>query len=165
MNWLDIVLIVALAIPTFLGLRQGLIKAVLSLVGLIVGVILAGNFYQTLGQMLGFFPNPDIANIVAFAIILVAVFVIASILSRLLRFLVSLVLLGWVDRLSGAILGLLIGTIFWGALLATWVKFFGTGLVTESLIAGVLLDKFPLVLALLPSEFDAIRSFFQSPGT
>jgi membrane protein required for colicin V production len=39
--------------------------------------------------------------------------------------------------------------------------FFGTDLVTESFLAGVLLDKFPLVLALLPSEFDTVRDFFQ----
>ncbi len=31
MNWLDIVVIVALAISTFLGLKKGSIKAVLSL--------------------------------------------------------------------------------------------------------------------------------------
>jgi membrane protein required for colicin V production len=48
-----------------------------------------------------------------------------------------------------------------GALLAIWVQFFGSGLVTESFLAGVLLNKFPLVLALLPSEFDAVRDFFQ----
>ena len=62
-------------------------------------------------------------------------------------------MLDWVNRLGGAIL--------WGAILAVWVRFFGTGLVTESLIAGVLLDKFPLVLALLPSEFDAVRNYFK----
>jgi len=53
------------------------------------------------------------------------------------------------------------GTVLWGALLATWVKFFGTELVTESAVAAILLDRFPLILALLPGEFDMIRSFFQ----
>ena len=70
-------------------------------------------------------------------------------------------MLDWVNRLGGAISGLILGAILWGAILAVWVRFFGTGLVTESLIAGVLLDKFPLVLALLPSDFDVIRSYFQ----
>jgi len=161
MNWLDIVLLVALAIPTFIGLKQGLIKSVLSLIGLIIGVILASNFYEALGSRLGFIPNPDIANITAFILILVGVLVIATILARLLKFIVSIVMLGWVNYLGGAVFGLLLGAILWGAILAIWVKFLGTELITESLVASVLLDKFPLVLALLPGEFDAIRSFFQ----
>ncbi|GAI50923.1 unnamed protein product, partial [marine sediment metagenome] len=33
--------------------------------------------------------------------------------------------------------------------------------IAESALAAILLDKFPMVLALLPSEFDVIRSFFQ----
>jgi len=57
MNWLDIVLIVAIAIPTFIGLRIGIIKAALSLAGLIVGVILAGRYYVLLSQQLSFIPR------------------------------------------------------------------------------------------------------------
>lgn len=162
MNWLDIVLIVSLVIPTVIGLRQGLIKSVLSLAGLIVGVILAGIFYETLAGLLTFIPTVAIANIVAFIIILVGVMLIAAILAQLLKMVISAVMLGWVNHLGGAIFGFLMGAVLWSAILATWVKFFGTGIVTESLIASVLLDKFPLILALLPEEFDTIRSFFEA---
>ncbi len=161
MNWLDIVLIVALVVPAFIGLRQGIIKAALSLAGLIIGVILAGRFYQPLSQQLAFIPDENIAKIVAFVIILVGVMVIAAVLARLLKLVTSVMMLGWVNRLGGAVFGFLLGAIFTGVLLATWVKFFGTGVATESFLATVLLDKFPLVLALLPSEFDAISDFFQ----
>jgi len=161
MNWLDIVIIVALIIPAFIGLKQGIIKAALSLAGLIIGVVLASNLYQPLARVLGFIPNEDIANVVAFVLILVVVMVIATLLARLLKFIASVVMLGWVDHVGGAIFGFLIGAILCGALLAIWVKFLGTGLITESFLAGVLLDKFPLVLVLLPGEFDAIRDFFQ----
>lgn len=44
MSWLDIVIIVVVIIATLWGLRIGIIKAVLSLAGLIVGVILAGRY-------------------------------------------------------------------------------------------------------------------------
>jgi len=161
MNWLDIVLIIALIIPIFIGLKQGLIKAALSLAGLVVGVVLASNFYEGLSKVLGFIPNEAIANIVAFVLILAVVIIIANVLTALLKFTARAVMLGWVDHLGGAIFGFLMGAILWSALLATWVKFFGAGLVTESVLAGVLLDKFPLILALLPSEFDVIRDFFQ----
>jgi len=161
MNWLDIVIIVALIIPAFIGLKQGIIKAALSLAGLIIGVVLASNFYEPLAKVLGFIPNADIANVVAFILILVVIMVIATLLARLLKFIASVVMLGWVDHVGGAIFGFFMGAILCSALLAIWVKFFGTGLITESFLAAVLLDKFPLVLVLLPSEFDAIRDFFQ----
>jgi len=161
MNWLDIVIIVALVIPTVIGLKRGLIRSALFLAGLIVGIVLAGYLYEPLANLFTFISNENVANIVAFIIILVGVMVIAAVLARLLKFAVSIVMLGWVDHLGGAVFGFLMGAILWGALLATWVKFFGTELVTESFLAAVLLDKFPLILGLLPGEFDAIRDFFQ----
>ena len=162
MNWLDVVIIVVLAISTFLGLKTGIIKAVLSLAGLIVGVILAGQYYVLLAERLSFIPQAGVAEIVAFAIILVGVMVIAVVLARLLKWAASVVMLSWVNHLGGAIFGLVLGAIFCGALLAIWVKWLGVGsTITESVVAAILVDKFPLILALLPGEFDAIRSFFQ----
>jgi len=161
MNLLDIVIIVVIAISAFIGLRIGLIKAVLSLAGLIVGVILAGHYYAPLSEQLSdIIPQANVAEIVAFAIILVGIMVIASVLASLLKWAASVIMLGWVNRAGGAFLGLVLAAIFCSALLAIWVKFFGSGLVTEAFLASVLLDKFPLILGLLPSEFDAIRSFF-----
>ena len=162
MNWLNIVIIVTLVIPTFLGLRMGIIKAALSLAGLIVGVILAGYYYVPLSEQLPFISSAAVAEIVAFAIILIGVMVIAVVLAWLLKWAISIVMLGWVNRLGGAIFGLVLGTLFCGALLAIWVKYFGMdGVIAESFLATVLLDGFPVVLTLLPDEFDAIRSFFQ----
>jgi len=162
MNWLDIVVVVVVASATFLGLRIGIIKAALSLAGLIVGVILAGRYYVPLSAQLSFIPQAGVAEVVAFAIILIGVMVIAGVLAGLLRWVASAVMLGWVNHLGGAVFGLVLGAILCGALLAVWVKFLGiAGIISESTVAAVLLDRFPAVLALLPDEFDAIRSFFQ----
>lgn len=140
---------------------MGLIKTALSLIGLIVGIVLASNFYEQLGGMITFIPNADIANIVAFTLILIAVMVVIAVLARLLKSIIKFVMLGWVDHLGGAILGFVMGATFISAVLATVVKYYGTGLITESLLAGVLLDKFPAILSLLPSKFNTIRDFFR----
>jgi membrane protein required for colicin V production len=162
MGWLDLVIIVLVAISTFIGLRIGIIKAVLSLVGVIVGVILAGRFYTALAGGLTFIPQETLARIVAFAIILVGVMLVAGVLASVLKWLASIVMLGWVNRLGGAFLGLVLGAIFCSALLAMWTKFLGIqGFIAESGLATLLLDRFPMVLALLPEEFDTVRSFFQ----
>ena len=162
MSWLDIVIIAILIISTILGLKIGIIKAVLSLAGLIIGVILAGRYYVPLSEQLAFIPHAGVAKIVAFVIILIGVMVIAGVLASLLKWAASIAMLGWVNRLGGAIFGLGLGAILCGALLATWIKFLGiAGIIVESTLARTLLDYFPVVLALLPGEFDAIRSFFQ----
>ncbi len=162
MNWLDIVIIVVIAISAFGGLKNGLIKAVLSLAGLIVGVVLAGRYYTPLSEQLTFIPQDNIARIVAFAIILIGVMIIAGVLANLLKWAVSVVMLGWVNRIGGAIFGLVLGAVFCGALLAMWIRFMGIqSIIVESAMTNMLLDFFPVVLALLPDEFDAVRSFFQ----
>ena len=162
MNWLDIVILVVMAVALFFGLRIGIIKAVLSLAGLIAGIILAGRFYVPLAERLTFIPQANLAEVAAFAIILIVIMLIASVAAALLKWTVSMVMLGWVNHLGGAVFGLLLGALLCGALLAVWGKFFGvSGFISESSLAVILLDRFPAVLALLPDEFDAIRSFFQ----
>jgi len=161
MNWLDILIIVVIAVSTFLGLKIGIIKAVLSLAGTIVGVILAGRYYVPLSEQLPFISQASMARGVAFAVILIGVIVIAALIAWLLKWAASTVKLGWVNYLGGAIFGLLMGAIVCGAILAIWVKFFGpAGAIAESSVATILVGRFPVVLALLPDEFDAIRSFF-----
>jgi len=161
MNWLDIVIIIVIAIPAILGLKTGIIKASFSLAGLILGVILAGHYYVPFSEQLSAL-SPAIARIVAFAIILVGVWVVAILLSGLVERAVSMMLLGWVNRLVGAVFGFVVGAILCGALLAVWVKFLGIqSFIVDSALATILLDRFPMVLALLPDEFSALRSFFQ----
>jgi len=161
MNWLDIVILVALAIAAIMGLKFGLIKAVLLLAGIIVGVLLAGHFSGPLGERLTFISSEGVAKVVAFAVIMLAVLAAAAIAAALLTWAAKLVMLGWVNRLGGAVVGLLLGALFCGALLAMWVHFLGMAEpISESAIATILLDRLPVVLALLPGEFDGVRSFF-----
>jgi membrane protein required for colicin V production len=150
-----------LFVPTFIGLRKGLIKTALSFAGLLIGVVLAGNFYQPVSKIFSFIDNENVAYILAFILILALVMVAAFLLARLLKSVISSVMLGWVDNFGGAALGFFSGFLFLGAILAIWVKLFGSDLVTESFLGKVMLDYFPLVLGLLPSEFDAIKDFFQ----
>jgi membrane protein required for colicin V production len=161
MNWLDIVIIVAVGIATFIGLRKGIIRMVLTVVGLVVGIIVAGRYYIPFSEHLTFISSPGWAKVAAFAIIFIGIMAAAALLSRLLERATSAIMLGWANRLVGAILGFLLGALFIGAILAIWVKYIGmSGTIEKSRLAPILLSQFPRVLALLPDEFDAIRSFF-----
>ncbi|GMW04979.1 MAG: hypothetical protein AMXMBFR85_09600 [Dehalococcoides mccartyi] len=161
MNWLDIVLLIVLGIQTVSGFFTGLIRNFLHLVGLIIGIILAGRFYPTVAEWLSFISSPEWANIVAFLLVLMVIWAATTIIAKLLDAIIKPTFLNWINRLGGAIFGLLVSGIFTAALLAIWVKFFGSALViTDSAIAQILLDKFPLILSLLPDEFGVIRDFF-----
>ncbi len=162
MNWLDIAIIVVLGISVLSGLKMGIIRAVLSLVGLVVGVVLAGRFYVQLAERLTFIHQENLARIAAFAIILIGVMLIAGIIASALKWTVSAIMLGWVDHLIGAVFGLIMGGLFIGAILAIWVNLLGaSGPIAGSGLAKFLLNTFPLVLALLPDEFNKVKPFFQ----
>jgi membrane protein required for colicin V production len=162
MSWLDIVILAVIAVATLMGLRTGIIKAVLSLAGLVIGVALAGRFYLSLSAELTFIASPSWTKIVAFAIILIGVMVVARVIANLLKRVASALMLGWVDKVGGAVFGLMLGAILCGAILALWINYLGIANVfAESGLALILLDRLPMVLALLPSEFDGVRSFFR----
>jgi len=162
MNWLDIVILIVLVISIVMGIRAGVIKVLFTLAGGIIGVVLAGRFSDSLGSKLTFISSVSTAKIVAFVVILVVVLIIAAILAFVIKKIASLVLLGWIDKLGGGVLGLVLGAIFCAALLTMWVKFQGgSGTVTSSAISRFLINKFPVVLGLLPSEFKSVRDFFQ----
>jgi membrane protein required for colicin V production len=161
MNWLDIVIAIVLVVSIIMGIKTGLIKVVLYMAGLILGIFLAGQFYQSFGDIMTFLPDTA-ASILAYIVILVVVLVVAIILGAVLSKIISGIALGWLNRLGGAIIGLVTGGLFIGAILAIWAKYAGgTGLIYESALAGILLDWIPAVFAFLPDEFDMIRAFFE----
>jgi len=162
MSWLDITLIIAIGISAFIGVKKGIIEIALTLAGLVIGVFLAGRYYIPFSQYLTFISHIGLAKVAAFAIIFIGVMAVAGVIARLLGKAASMIMMGWANRLGGSVLGFILGAVFCGAFLAMWVKFLGmTQAIAESRIAPILLSQFPRVLALLPREFDAIRSFFQ----
>jgi membrane protein required for colicin V production len=163
MNWLDIIVIILLVTSLIGGFISGLIKTVFSLAGLIVGVVVAGQFYISLSEHLAFISNQTAARITAFIILFLIVIIIAAILGVIFTKLVSAIPLGgWLNRMGGAVLGVVMSAIFLAAILTVWIKFLGqNSTITGSAIAPFLVGRFPLVLSLLPKEFESVRQFFQ----
>jgi membrane protein required for colicin V production len=162
MNWLDIVIIIFILISVVSGLMQGIVKILFSIIGLIVGVILAGKYSGALGEKLTFISDPNTAGTVSFVVIVLVVLIVATLIAFLVKKLISAVLLGWVDKIGGAVLGLFLGMIFAGAILTMYLKYFGpTDIITGSTLSAFLLDKFPVVMSFLPNEFDSVKSYFQ----
>lgn len=165
MNWLDIVIIVVAVLLGLVGLRQGIIKTVFGIAGLIGGIVLAGRYYSGLAALLS--PaGATWANIAAYAIILIATLIVAGVIGWLVAKLVHIVMLGWLDRLVGCVLGVFIGGLLCAAVLAIVVKYYPAteAVISQSGVAKFVMEGFPLLLALLPGEFDFIRDFFSPSG-
>lgn len=159
MNWLDVILLILLGFSAFCGLRRGLIKTVFSIIGVIVGIMLASRFYDTVSSWFGFGDNA-IFNIFAFVLIVIVAMIAAALLAKLVKTAISAILLGWTDQVGGALFGLVVGALLLGALLSLFVKLFEPALIADSIIASFLAGKFPFLIALLPSGFDSVRDFF-----
>jgi membrane protein required for colicin V production len=145
-NWLDIIIIVVVVLLGIAGLRQGMIRTVFGIAGLIGGIFLAGRYYDELASLL--FPSGAIwANIAAYAIIAVATLVVAGVIGWLLAKLVNFAALGWLDKLVGSILGIVIGGLLCAAILAIAVKYYPgmEATINQSVIARFLVGGFPLL--------------------
>jgi membrane protein required for colicin V production len=146
MNWLDIVIIVVVVLLGIAGLRQGLIRTVFGIAGLIGGIFLAGRYYDELAARL--FPSGATwGNIAAYAIIAIATLLVAGIIGWLLAKLINFAALGWLDKIMGFILGIVIAGLLCAAILAIAVKFYPgvEATINQSVIAKFLVGGFPLL--------------------
>lgn len=110
MHWLDIVLIVILAILIFDGWRHGLFHYAFDLVGLSLGIIAAVLFHDALADKLGCISTSGLAEIVAFVIICAVVGIAVAVPCHiLLEQRVKREITSRVNRGGGIALGFIIG--------------------------------------------------------
>ncbi len=153
MNWLDIVLIVALLVAGFFGLRMGLWKIIFSVAGVVVGIVLAGRFASALGERLTFISDATVAQIAGFAIIFAVIMIASAIAASMLQKVLSAMLLGWVSPVGGLVLGVLLDILAWGFLLeaASRLSFLGfQTTIDQSPMARFVMKVFNLLAGLLP---------------
>ncbi|NJN15801.1 MAG: CvpA family protein [Oscillochloris sp.] len=163
MNALDIGLLVGAGVFTLLGLYWGVIRQVLSIVGLLVGLVLAGRYGPDVAIWLSsFIADPLLAGVIGFIAVLILVSSIASLIASVLRLFVGLLFLGWLDHALGGALGLVQAVLAGVALLIAMVTFplpAWDQLVAESQFAEALLRLSGPLTALLPEFFTiAVRA-------
>ncbi|MBP5322720.1 MAG: CvpA family protein [Bacteroidaceae bacterium] len=127
MNLLDIILGIILAIGVVAGIKDGLIRQVAGLLGLVAGIFLGKMWYlrvaEKLDPLLG--TSEKTTQIIAFILILILVPAILSFLAWLVSKWLSSVGLGGFNRFLGAIFGALKYALFAGILI-TAVESFDT---------------------------------------
>ena len=160
MNWLDVVVLVLVLGLGVMGWMHGIIRLGFTLAGGILGVVLAGRLFDDLAPVIPI-GNDGAAELAAFGGIVVVVLVLALIAAGSLKAMLKAALLGWVDSSAGAFVGALLGALAATAFVsaAGVVPSDSSGrAVEESLLAEPLVDTFGFVLALLPEEFERVKS-------
>lgn len=112
MSLLDWILAAILLVSGLAAARTGLVVQLCSLGGSILGLLVACWDYQRLTPWVSqWIHTPAAARVVAFLLISLGIMIAAGILGRILRWSLRTVGLGWLDRIAGALFGLLRGAV------------------------------------------------------
>ncbi len=125
MNPIGIGILLFIAYFGFRGFQRGLIDEVGRLIGLVLAVILAYKLSPPLSEYIGL-ENELARSAAAFIGIFLVTLIAMMLVTRLIRTLVELILLEWLDKLGGTLFGLLKSLIVLGVLIYVMQSFDAT---------------------------------------
>ena len=158
-NWLDITVLIILALFFITGLFRGLVRQVFSILAIGGGLAIATMFFDLVGLLLvekGFIQNNSIANVIGFILILIFAYIIIQLLGWLVTKLIGTLQLNWVDRLGGGMLGGVFGIIVGVILIAGLTFFYGEDdpIFKNSTTTPYLKTAYLLIKDTIPNDID-----------
>jgi membrane protein required for colicin V production len=106
MHWFDVVFGVITCILVILGIKRGFIDEVMRLASIVIGFIFALLFYRQFIPRLAFLSlSPQVAVICSFIVIFIGVALAVIVIGKLIKKVIRLTMLGWLDMLCGACIG------------------------------------------------------------
>jgi membrane protein required for colicin V production len=164
LNWVDAVILAMLVWFTYAAFNAGLIREIITILGAIFAVALAGLLYTDLAKDIDVaVNNSDTSKIIAFGVIFGAVILASQLTAMFLKHAASILFLGIFDSLGGAFIGLAKGFILCEILLIYAITFPSLHLqaaIDNSTLAPIFLNALPFLKHLLPGEFKAAVDAF-----
>ena len=119
MNILDAIILICLIPAIFQGIRKGFISQVISIISLIAGIWASARFADvvTLWASKHITASEQVLKLIAFAIILIVVFILLGLIGRLLESILKFAFLGWLNKLAGVIFSLLKASLILGLII------------------------------------------------
>ena len=150
MNWLDILILGVAGFTALVGLGVGGIQVAITGVAVLAGTALAGHYHDRVVPLASRFTDArNEAEIASFAAILVVVLLASLVLGIAVRTVMKGLMLGWVDRLLGVGLAVVI-TFAVGSALFSAVQSYPVGgldlAIDDSTLGTMLADNFDTVL-------------------
>lgn len=158
MDWLTIILVLAMAMVSYRGYRNGFVRELVSLGAVVLAIPVAGLFYDDMYPKIDPIIGNDLAaNLVSFLAILGGVIIGGQVAAHLLKQAVAALNLGGLDHVAGGAFGLVKALLLAQAVLIVSVAYPKPNLQDEidrSPVASGLLEGAPIVLGVLPGVFD-----------
>lgn len=111
-NTLDVIIIILVAIPGVRGLYRGLVEEATALAAVILGVILANKYYYNVAPLVEtVFQDPKVVGILAYALVFSCTVLVVTVFGKLVRKILSITFVGWLDHLAGGLLGAGVGLV------------------------------------------------------
>lgn len=121
----DWALVAIIAYSTILAFVRGFLRELFALAGLVAGIVLAAwNYGRVATALEGIIKTPEIAQVTAFVLILIAVAIVATLLGKALHRTAHAIGLGFFDRLLGAAFGFARGCLIGVVILMAAAAFF-----------------------------------------
>lgn len=138
MNPFDVFIIIVLGYSIVRGLFRGLVKEVSSIIGVLGGFYAAYSYYPMVAKLLsGLISEQSYLNILSFLIIFCGILIVISILGVVIKYLLNVAFLGWIDRVCGVGFGLIKGVLIVTVLFIILTTFLSKGapLIKKSILA------------------------------
>jgi membrane protein required for colicin V production len=155
MNPLDVMVIVILGFCLVRGIFRGLIKEVSSIVGVLAGFYAAYAYYPWPGKLLSrWIVNPGYRNIVGFLIIFLMVLFIVGVLGILIKYVLKIASLGWLDRICGAGFATVKGILIVAVVILMLTTFLpkGAPIIAGSLLSPYVMRVSGMMIKIVPDE-------------
>lgn len=159
MNILDIIILICLIPALIQGIFKGFISQAISIISLILGAWASARFTGTVYQWLAqYIPGSEQSlRIAAFVLIFIVVIVGLTLLGKLLEKVIKLVMLGWMNRLLGAVFALVKWLLVMGLLAVAFNSINETlGLVKPEVIAQSHL--YPMLTGIADTVFPYLKN-------
>lgn len=119
MTTIDIIILVLLGIGLVSGFMRGFLKQLASIVGLIAGLLVARALFVMVGEKLApqIGVSVTMAQVISFVAIWVAIPLVLYIVASMLTKALDAVHLGGINRIFGALLGVLVSMLWIGLLI------------------------------------------------
>lgn len=124
MNLFDFVLIAVFAGGALYGYRSGLVQSVLNLAGVVAAMWLSGRFATTvISNFTSDIESEALTTAIGFVVIFIVVFIAAQIVGKLVRTVLTVMFLGWVDKLGGIAVGVVIGLVLTSGMVTVGARY------------------------------------------
>jgi len=169
---IDIALLVILVIAVIKGLQRGIIVAIFSLVGIVVGIAAALKLSVLVAGWLAGSVNVSSRWLpaISFLIVFVVVVLLIRLMANLIEASVELALLGWVNKIGGALLYMIIYILSFSVLLFYLVhlKLINEKTIAESVTytyvepwGPAVINSIGKIIPLFKDMFAELENFFE----